>query len=70
MATLGYVCLISMCVSYGTNHPQLKQYTHHTRKVNHTRMGFLDSTHVYMRTQYLHMRVFTRVYVCMANVAS
>ena len=50
------------------------------RGVNHTCVGFLDSTHVYTHTQYLHtrvthtqylhLRVFTCVHACMANVAS
>ena len=51
------------------------------RGVNHTRVGFLDSTRVYMYTQYLHMRVhahtvfihvyvFIRLHACMVNVAS
>ena len=55
--------------SYGTNHPQL--YMVHTWS-EHTREGFLDSTYacVYMHTQYLQKRVFTRVHACMANVAS
>ena len=61
--------------SYGTNHPQLKRSKHVTR------VGFLGSARVYTHTQYLHTCayahavftfacVFTRVHVCMANVAS
>ena len=49
--------------------------------VNHTHVGFLDSTCVYMHIQFLHTRVhahavfihvcvFTLVHACMANVAS
>ena len=43
-----------------------------TRGVNHTRVGFLGSTRMYMHTQYLHSHVFTCVhaYACMTNVAS
>ena len=36
----------------------------HTCGVTHKRMCILDSTCVYMHTQY-----YTRVYVCMATVA-
>ena len=36
----------------------------------HTRMGFLGSTRMYTHTQYSHTRFFTRVHVCMDNVAN
>ena len=56
---------------YGTNHPQFKRYTRMTHKwhtcdtrgVNHACMFFIDSTHVYMYTHYLHTHMF--LHVCM-----
>ena len=33
-------------------------------------MGFLDSTHMYTHTHYLHIRMFLCVHVSMATVAS
>ena len=62
--------LSSNSVTYCTNHPQLKRYTHVTCGVNHTRVGFLDTTCVYTHTVFTHERVFTHVHACMANVAS
>ena len=44
----------SKLLTYGTNYPQPKRYTCVTRVVNHTRVGFLDSTRVYMHMQYLY----------------
>ena len=54
---------------YGTNHPQLKQYT---RGVNHSHLGCLDSTHVYTYAHaiFTHLCVFTCVHAYKANVAS
>ena len=62
-----------MFATYDTNHPQLKRYMHltlmshacDTSGVNHSLVGFLDSTRLYTHTQYLHTLVF-----CIANVAS
>ena len=38
--------------------------------VNHTYVGFLDSTRMYMHMQYLHTHVFICVHACMVNVVS
>ena len=83
------VVLFYLLVYYSTNHSQFKwsmcvtcvSHACDTCGVSHTRMGFLDSTRVYMQTQYLYTHVhahavfihaclFTRVHVCMGNVAS
>ena len=40
-----------------------------TRGMNHTRMGFLNNTCVYVHTQY-YTRTFLHVHACMSNVAS
>ena len=57
------VCVCVFIFIYSTNHPQLKWSMCVTCGVNHTRMGFLDSTHVYTHTQYLHTCVI--LHVCM-----
>ena len=33
------------------------------RGVNHTHVGFLDSTHVYIHTHYLHSCVFLHMFI-------
>ena len=74
------IYLSTVQISHNLNGPRVS-HTCHTLGVNHTHMGFLDSTHMYTHTQYLHTRVhahslftlacvFTRVHACMANVAS
>ena len=60
---------------YGTNHHNLSgpRVSHmcNTCGVNHARIGFLDSTHMYMHMQYLHTHIFYMcVHACMDNVAS
>ena len=52
----------------------IKQSTHVThvshmcdrRGVNHTRLGFLGNTHMYIHTQYLHTRVHAHVVFTLA----
>ena len=52
--------LNSLCMSHACD----------IRGVNHTLLGILDSTQVYMHAVFTHMCVLTHVQACIGNVAN